>query len=108
MAFDKAPTTLFSGYTSDGTNITIPIASLSGLTAAEANATTGDGREVLRSIMITATNAVSALPTADKPTKMTLTASNPQAISPEQQRQTYTASFTVVVDPAVATVANET
>jgi hypothetical protein len=36
---------------SDGTNITIPIASLPGLTAATANATTGDLRQLLQSLM---------------------------------------------------------
>lgn len=107
MAFNIAPTTIFPGYTSDGTEITIPIAALDGLTAAEANATTGDVREVLRSILLTANNAIIALPSADKPSKMSITASNPQALSAEQQRHTYTAQFTVNVDPALASVAPE-
>jgi hypothetical protein len=45
------PSSLFIGYSTDGTSITIPISTLSGLTAAEADATTGDWREVLQAIL---------------------------------------------------------
>jgi hypothetical protein len=47
-----APMLLFSGYVSDGTSITIPIADLIGLTAAEADAVTGDWREILQAILL--------------------------------------------------------
>lgn len=107
MAFNQAPTSIFPGYASDGTNITIPIADLPALTTVEAHASTGDVREVLRSILLQATTVIAALPTADKPSKMTITASNPQALSAEQQRHTYTAAFTVNVDPSTAAMAPE-
>jgi hypothetical protein len=47
MAFNPAPSAWLTGYTSDGTNITIPIADVPNLTSAHANATTGDIRMLL-------------------------------------------------------------
>jgi hypothetical protein len=49
-----SPVYVIDGYSSDGTNITIPIASLIGLTAAEADAITGDWREILQAILLKA------------------------------------------------------
>lgn len=71
MAFNKAPTTLFPGYTSDGTNLTIPIAALDGLTAAEANTTTGDWRSIVLSLCTTVYRHYYALASADRPTAFT-------------------------------------
>jgi len=48
------PQHLFFGYTSDGTNISIPIAKLSGLDAGEADTTDGDCREILQAILLRA------------------------------------------------------
>ena len=48
------PLDLFVGYSSDGTSITIPISSVIGLTAEEADAVTGDWREVLQAILLRA------------------------------------------------------
>jgi hypothetical protein len=42
-------------YSSDGTNITFPIANLIGLTAAEADSVTGDLREILQAIFLKST-----------------------------------------------------
>ena len=71
MAFVKAPTSLWPSYTSDGTNITIPIAALDGLTAAEADTTTGDWRSIMLSVSSTAYRHYSELATANKPTMFT-------------------------------------
>jgi len=71
MAFVKAPTSLWPSYTSDGTNITIPIAALDGLTAAEADATTGDLRSIMLAFCSTGYRHYSELLTADKPTMFT-------------------------------------
>lgn len=68
MAFNPAPTELFPGYSSDGTNITIPIASIEGLTAAEAHTTTGDWRSIFLSLCATAFIHYDGLADADKPT----------------------------------------
>jgi hypothetical protein len=50
--FPFQPRNLFSGYAADGTSLTIPIASLTGLTTAEADAVTGDWREILQAVML--------------------------------------------------------
>lgn len=68
MAFNKAPTELFAGYSSDGTNITIPIADILGLTAAEAHATTGDWRSIFLSLCATAFTHYNDLVEEDRPT----------------------------------------
>jgi hypothetical protein len=47
----KSPAEFIPGYTSDGTNITIPIASLPGLTSALAAYDTGDVRAVLSALL---------------------------------------------------------
>lgn len=70
MAFNKAPTELFAGYSSDGTNITIPIASISGLTAAEADTTTGDWRSIFLSLCATAFTHYDGLADEDRPTAL--------------------------------------
>jgi hypothetical protein len=49
-----SPKYLFPNYSSDGTNITIPITSLIGLTAAESDVVTGDWREILQAILLRA------------------------------------------------------
>jgi len=46
-AYSKVPSDYFASWSEDATNITVPIASISGLTAAEADGTTGDIAEIL-------------------------------------------------------------
>lgn len=48
------PQLLWNGFESDGTNISIPLDQLPGLTAEKANATTGDWRKILRALLISA------------------------------------------------------
>lgn len=67
MAFNAAPTEVWAGYSSDGVNITIPIANLTGLTVAEANATTGDWREIMLAFISTVHTHYVGLADADKP-----------------------------------------
>lgn len=50
-----APRAIFYGYEFDGTSLSIPIADLIGLSVEEADAVTGDWREVLQAILLTAT-----------------------------------------------------
>lgn len=71
MAFNPAPTALFPGYTSDGTSITIPLAAIPGLTSVEANATTGDWRNVFLSLCHTVLTYYDSLAVADKPQAFT-------------------------------------
>jgi hypothetical protein len=75
---DILPTDLFPGYevvAADGTvtadSIVIPMTALPYLTAAEANATTGDGRELARQLDLMIHDKITALPEADRPTAMT-------------------------------------
>jgi hypothetical protein len=94
------PGQLFSGYTYDATasEVRIPIAALDGLTAAEANATTGNGMEVLRNIIDACQVAIAALATEARPTKASITKPNPSiatgvGVAPGTLRQTYSLSF---------------
>lgn len=91
------PTTLFPGYTSDGTNITIPITSLSNLSAAEADAATGDGRALVYGILDTVEKNVSALAPGAQPTKMSNVRGAVQNISSGSGkivvRETFTTTF---------------
>jgi len=73
MAFDPAPSSLFSSLSEDGTDITIPIASITDLTAAEADGTTGDWRDLMLRILDHVESYTNALATADKPAKFTIT-----------------------------------
>lgn len=70
------PTQLWNGYTSDGTNITIPIASLSKLTVANANANTGNAADVLWALLDKAVDSINGLSAEAKPTKFALTRAN--------------------------------
>lgn len=95
MAFNSAPTTIFPSYAATSTDLTIPLAALPNLSSAEANASTGDSRELLRSILDTAYNSIQALPEADRPKKMTITKATPQVVSTNVLRISYTVSFDV-------------
>lgn len=72
MAFNPLPQTWFAGLTDDGTDITLPIASIPELSAAEIDAATGDIRKMLYAITELAWTKWNALPTADRPAKMTI------------------------------------
>jgi hypothetical protein len=53
-------------------SVAIPLTTLEGLSAAEANPTTGDIREVTRTILDSLYNAILTTPEADRPTRMTI------------------------------------
>jgi hypothetical protein len=93
-----SPIQLFPGYVSDGTVITIPLADLPGLTAAEANAATGNAMEVLRIIVERFQMALVTLAPTARPTRATLEKAAPTiafgtGIAPGTLRQVYTMSF---------------
>lgn len=92
------PTELFASYSLETVDtvqgVFIPLASISGLTAAEANETTGDGREVWRALCMTAYEAITSDPTP--PAK--LTASKSEGITgPTRRRLDLTFGFDVIV-----------
>lgn len=103
MAFNKAPTSLWPSYTSDGTNITIPIAAIDGLTAAEAHTTTGDWRSIMLSLISTAYRHYDELATADKP--LAFTASDPtvQAVTSGSFAGSYRTAYTFTLYTTYAT-----
>lgn len=92
------PTIIFPNMTSDGTDLTIPIADLVGLTAAEADPATGDGRELARIIIHNIFSKINALADAAKPVEMIVTKANPIAQSSSVVRESYTISFDVNLD----------
>ncbi|MGL5075747.1 MAG: hypothetical protein ACRDBG_07880 [Waterburya sp.] len=96
------PTQLFSGYAVSGGNIQIPIASLSGLAAAEADAVTGDGREVARAFVETMVSAILALPAANRPARLAVVKANPQGTGVDQVTQSYTISFNLLINQGEA------
>ena len=72
MAFDKTPTSWIANWSEDGTDISVPIASFSELTAAEADGTTGDIRDIVFAIIQHLYTTYNALATADRPDKLTI------------------------------------
>lgn len=102
-----SPSQLFPGYDSDGTSITIPLTALPGLSVSEADANTGDGREICRVMCETIHSKISSLATSERPSKMTTTKSNPAGVSATQIRQSYSFSFDVEFNPSTLSMANE-
>ena len=72
MAFDPKPTSLIPNWSEDGNNISVPIASFPELTAAEADALTGDIRKVCFALTKKLSDAYEALASADKPANMVI------------------------------------
>lgn len=72
MAFDPAPSTWLDNWSEDGTDITVPIATFDELTAAEADAATGDIRKVMWAIMQKIYDSWNNTDSADRPTKFTI------------------------------------
>lgn len=76
MAWDPAPSSWISTWSEDATDVTFTMATLTEeLTAAEADATTGDWRDCLFSILKHSYDYYNGLATADKPTKLTMSQS---------------------------------
>lgn len=101
------PTQVFPNYIFNENNVTIPIASLPALNEAEANATTGDGRELIRAIVVQAHAAITAMSAENKPSKMTVALGNAVGLSPTTIRRTYTFTFDENVTPITTTLAAE-
>jgi len=72
MAFDPKPSTWLPSWSEDATNISLPIASLPELTAAEADGTTGDIRKVAFALTKKLADVFEAAAVADRPTQMTI------------------------------------
>jgi hypothetical protein len=73
MSFDKTPTTWLANWSEDGTTITVPIATFPEMTAAEADAATGDIRKIVFAIVEKLWKSYNATVTADRPNKWQMT-----------------------------------
>ena len=105
MAFTATPTGWFPSWSEDATDITVPIATFSGLTAGTADGATGDIRKILYSILETAWNKYASLASANRPGKLTM---NKTSISNDVTGTiTHTYVITVVTAKADQTVSAE-
>ena len=97
MAQNLTPSHWISGYelTDTNTKISIPIASLPGLDATEANASTGDIRKVARALLAALYAAWLGEDAADRPQRMTLSRSTSVDDLTETTVRNYGASFRV-------------
>ena len=99
MAFDATPTSWVASWSEDGTNCTFPLASLdegAALTAAEADAVSGDWRYIVHSLIDHTYGYYNGLATADKPTKLTISKSGSLQSSGEML-YTYTVRVYVAI-----------
>lgn len=104
---DITPSAVFPNMTADVSGITIPYTDLAGLTQAEADPATGDGRELLRVIVNSAVSAIQALASDAKPSKLSVAKPNPTGIGADQIRQSYTLSFDVSFDSSGVAMVSE-
>ncbi|MEG4419386.1 hypothetical protein QUA70_12355 [Microcoleus sp. LAD1_D5] len=95
-----APIDIFPGYTltADGLSIAIPLAALPGLTATEANATTGNAMEVVRQVVDRTQSVIGGLAPTARPTKAAITKAVPTiatglGVQPGTLRQAYNLTF---------------
>jgi len=91
------PVQLFPTYAFDGTLLSFSIADLVGLSAAEADPTTGNAMEVIRVILERAQAQLNTLAPTARPTRSSLTKGAPiisptSGVPPGTLRQTYTFS----------------
>ena len=91
MAVNVQPSVWFANWTSDGTDITVPIASFPEMTADEADPTTGDIRRVWYAMTAQLYAHWLSLATLDRPTKMVITKS--QALSGSTLVESFTVTF---------------
>ncbi len=72
MAFSQVPTDWLANWSEDGTDITVPIATFPELTAAEADAATGDIRKIVFAIFDELYDQYAGTAEADRPTRWTM------------------------------------
>lgn len=94
------PGDLFAGYQLLGAadapgaqGIFIPLATLSGLTAAEAAEADGNGSKVWYELNRAVQGALAAMPAADRPTRMSLAVTTPTGVNATTVAQNYNSVF---------------
>jgi len=102
------PTDLWANYSLETVDtvqgIFIPLTDLPGLTSAEANATTGNGGEVIRQLLFAAHEGYASLPTPPTKTTIQVTITNDTGL---RKVQNFLASFSVVVPETAYQMENE-
>ena len=97
MAFDPKPSSWITSWSEDATSVSFDMADLlQALTAAEADATTGDWRDCLYSLLDHSYQYYAALPVADQPTQLTISRVT-QKNSDNVLKLTYTIEILVTV-----------
>jgi hypothetical protein len=84
---------LANGGTAPSEGIFIPLSSLTGLTSAEANESTGDGRKVAYEVVKALYSSYVALSDVAKPAHFLADLSPPVGLTADTVRRTYTLSF---------------
>lgn len=92
------PFVFFPGITADTNGISIPYASLPGLTESEANPQGGDGRAVALAMLERIFMALDGLDSENRPLGLTITKNNPVGSGTDQVNQTYSVTFTFTYD----------
>jgi hypothetical protein len=103
--FDKTPNVWFASWSEDGTNVTFPIASFPEMTAANADGTTGDIRDIMFAILEKFYTTYIATAAADRPTKLTVTKTATADMVRSVIKSRYT--FTCETDISAQTVRDE-
>lgn len=90
------PTQVLTGYALLAQNdpapaqgIFVPLTTITGLSAAEANATNGDGRKLIAGLMESINTALTALPNNAKPVYLTVAKAQPSGVALGQINQTF-------------------
>ena len=104
MAMNLAPSHWLTGFellaangTATAQSIAIPLSALPGLSAAEANASTGDIRKVARAICAALHKAYIEEATADRPARMEISRNTSVDESTDSTTRIYQARFQVAV-----------
>lgn len=109
--FLEKPTDLFAGYAWDGTYLKIPLTTLDdhGLTAALANASTGDPRSIAYTLAARTEEWIKDLAVDDKPQAFTVRprSSIIQATGDFSGKERITLSFTIYRNRPEGTIADE-
>lgn len=108
------PTQLFANYSLGASgsslsaqSVVIPISDLPALSIAEADPSTGDGRELIRSLLQAIYSSFIAIPEVSRPNQITATKSQDVGDEDDEVVQTYTFAFTGKFDPNLLTLNSE-
>jgi len=99
MAFDKTPTTWLANWSEDGTDITVPLATFPEMSAADADASTGDIRHIVFAICEKLHTTYVGTATGDRPNKMTIS----KTATVHTARNVIASRYTFSIETEIAT-----